>query len=258
MNKIYFRSIIAFWLGLGLLSCQGTLVPTARLAPETGIKVNASLPAHPQTEALIAPYRQQLQAQMTEVLGYSAQELRKIDNRESALGNFVADVQMAQVLPLYPKPIDLSLMTTGGLRATIPQGPVTLNHVFELSPFENQLVVVTLPGTTLQKLFAYGARSKDLIFNNATFTIKNNQPLNIRINHQPLDVNRLYRVVMSDYLANGGDNLTFLKEATSVEPTGILVREALIRHIRQLTAQNKKIEARIDGRMIIQEPDQKM
>jgi 2',3'-cyclic-nucleotide 2'-phosphodiesterase (5'-nucleotidase family) len=244
--------IYSLCFSLLLLSCQRTLVPTAQLPPDTDIKVDASVPANPQTEALIAPYRQQLDQRMNEVLGYSAQELRKVDGGESALGNFVVEVQMAQVLPLYKKPIDLSLMTTGGLRATIPKGPVTLSNIFELSPFENQLVVLTLPGTTLQKLFEHGARSKDLVLKGATFTIKDNKPENIKINGKPLEPGRNYTVVMSDYLANGGDDLFFLKEAVKVEPAGILVREAIIKHIRELTAQNKPIEARVDGRMKVQ------
>lgn len=241
--------IYSIWFSLFLISCQSALVPTAQLPSETDIKVDASVPVNSQTEALIAPYRQKLESQMNEVLGYSAQELQKVSSGESALGNFVADVQMAQVLPLYQKPIDLSLMTTGGLRATIPKGPVTLSNIFELSPFENELVVLTLPGTTLQKLFEHGAQSKNLILKNATFTIKNNKPLNIRVNGKPLDPAKSYTVVMSDYLANGGDDLFLLKEATKVEPTGILVRDALIKHVRQLTAQNKPIEAHVDGRI---------
>ncbi|KAA5539792.1 5'-nucleotidase C-terminal domain-containing protein [Adhaeribacter rhizoryzae] len=241
----------SFWFSLFLVACQPALVPTAQLPPETDIKVDASVPVNPEIETLIAPYRQKLESQMNEVLGYSAQELRKANNGESALGNFVADVQMAQVLPLYQKPIDLSLMTTGGLRATIPKGPVTLSNIFELSPFENELVVLTLPGTTLQKLFVHGAQSKNLVLKNATFTIKNDKPLNIKINGKPLDPAKSYTIVVSDYLANGGDDLFLLKEATKVEPTGLLVRDALIKHIRQLTAQNKPIEARVDGRIKI-------
>ena len=253
MGFIRHRQVIySFCFSLLLLSCQRTLVPTAQLPPDTDIKVDASIPANPQTEALIAPYRQQLDKRMNEVLGYSAQELQKVSNGESALGNFVADVQMAQVLPLYQNPIDISLMTTGGIRATLPKGPITLSNIFELSPFENQLVVVTVPGTTLQKLFEHGARSKDLIMKNVTFAIRENKPYNIKINGKPLDTGRNYTLVMSDYLAYGGDDLSFLKEAVKVEPAGILVREALIKHIRELAAQNKPIEARVDGRMKVQ------
>ena len=43
---------------------------------------------------------------------------------------------------------------------------------------------------------------------------KNTLAINkIEINNQPLDENRIYYVGTSDYLANGGDNMTFFKES---------------------------------------------
>ena len=231
------------------LACQRPLAPTVQLPPDTDIKVDASIPANPQTEALIGPYRQQLAQRMNEVLGQTTQELRKVDGRESALGNFVADVQLAQALPLYKKPIDMSLTTTGGIRATLPAGNITLSNLFELSPFENQLVVATLPGAIMQKLFEYGASQKNLVISNASFTIKDNKPGNIIVAGKPFSPQQSYKVVLSDYLVNGGDDLFFLKEATAVEPVGILVREALIKHIRELTAQHKVIESRVENRI---------
>jgi len=246
----YYLQIASVTILLG--SCQKAWYPVAQLPAETDIKVSEALPQETTAEATIRPYRQQMAKQMNEVLGTSAQELPKVGVGETALGNFVAQVQLTQSLPLYKKNIDMSLMTTGGLRAGIPQGPVTLSHIFELSPFENQLVILTLPGSTVQKLFNEAARTRELIIQNATFTIKDAQPTQILINGKALDTGKTYKVVMSDYLANGGDDLSFLSEATAVEPVGILVREALIRHIQELTARGKPIEARVDGRMKIQ------
>ena len=245
----WFYSIV---FSFSFAACQRPLLPTAALPPDTDIKLDAAIPADSTSEALILPYRQQMAQQMNAVLGVSAQELLRVGAGESALGNFVAEVQMVEALPLYKKPIDMSLMTTGGLRANIPQGPVTLSHIFELLPFENQLVVVTLPGTAVQKMFDQAARNQELIIQNATFTIKEAKPVNILINRQPLAPQKKYKIVMSDYLANGGDDLSFMKEATAVEPVGLMAREALIKHIRELTAQEKPIKAHVDGRMKVQ------
>jgi 2',3'-cyclic-nucleotide 2'-phosphodiesterase (5'-nucleotidase family) len=246
----YYLQMASVTILLG--SCQKAWYPVAQLPAETDIKLSATLPPETTAEVTITPYRQKMARQMNEVLGTSAQELPKVGVGETALGNFVTQVQLAQSLPLYKKDIDMSLMTTGGLRAGIPQGPVTLSHIFELSPFENQLVILTLTGPTVQKLFNEAARTRELIIQNATFTIKDAKPTQILINGKPLDSGKTYKVVMSDYLANGGDDLSFLSEATAVEPVGILVREALIKHIRELNASGKSIEARIDGRMKVQ------
>ncbi len=48
-----------------------------------------------------------------------------------------------------------------------------------------------------------------------TFTVDaNNQPQNIRVKNQPLILTKTYYVVTSDYLSNGGDNMTFFKDGT--------------------------------------------
>ncbi|MDQ4141059.1 MAG: 5'-nucleotidase C-terminal domain-containing protein, partial [Bacteroidota bacterium] len=197
---------------------------------------------------LILPYRQKVEQRMNEVIGTAPMEL-KADLVESPLGNFVADLQRSQAATLLGRPIDMGLMTRGGLRYIIPYGKITVGNVFELMPFENELLVLTLPGSTVEKLFQFGAKNKILSVSNASFTVQNGQATNILVGGQPLDTQKTYTLAVSDYLANGGDNLGFLKEAIKTEKAGILVRDAIIQKIKQLTAQGKQVEAQIEGRV---------
>ncbi len=238
----------SFLIVILLFSCQRTWQPRGQLQPTSKVPVGISIPADAATEALIAPYRQQVAQRMSEVIGTAPEEL-KTGFGESPLGNFVADLQREQATKLLGKPIDLALMTKDGLRYVIPKGNITVGDVFEMMPFENQLLVLTLPGTTVQKLFRFGAEQKILALSNATYTIRNNQAVDIRIGGQPFDAQKKYTLAVSDYLANGGDNLSFLKEATQTEKVGILLRDAILNHIRQLTAQSKPVTARVEGRV---------
>jgi 2',3'-cyclic-nucleotide 2'-phosphodiesterase (5'-nucleotidase family) len=79
--------------------------------------------------------------------------------------------------------------------------------------------------------------------------VQNGQASNILIGGQPFNPQKKYTLAVSDYLANGGDNLSFLKEAIQTENAGILLRDAIINHIRQLTSQGKPVEARVEGRV---------
>jgi 2',3'-cyclic-nucleotide 2'-phosphodiesterase (5'-nucleotidase family) len=241
----YFKSLALVFL---LVSCQRTWQPAAQLRPEARVPVNASVAADVATEAAIVPYRQQVEQRMKEVIGQAPVEL-KADVIESSLGNFVADLQRSQAAALLGRPIDMGLMTRGGLRYIIPQGNITVGDVFELMPFENELLVLTLSGATVEKLFQFGASKKILALSNASFTIQNDQPGNIMIGGKPFDKQQTYTLAISDYLANGGDNLFFLKEAIKTEKAGILLRDAIIKHIQQLTAQGKPVEARVEGRV---------
>jgi 2',3'-cyclic-nucleotide 2'-phosphodiesterase (5'-nucleotidase family) len=240
-------SLAFSWL---LLSCQATLYPTARLGANTDIQLHPAMSADPQAETLIEPYRQQVAQKMNEVIGRAPAELNgRTGKVETNLGNFVADLQQQQAASLTGKPVDMGVITRGGLRASIPRGDIKVGDIFEVMPFENELLVLTLPGATVEQMFRYAAERKTLSVSNATYTIQNNQPEHILIGGRPLDPQRTYTIAISDYLANGGDDMTFLKQALRTEKAGILLRDAIIKQIRQFTAQNKPVEAAIEGRV---------
>ncbi|WP_071781174.1 5'-nucleotidase C-terminal domain-containing protein [Adhaeribacter aquaticus] len=231
-----------------LFSCQKGLYPEATLATETAVLVDAKVAPDAKAENVIAPYRQQVEERMNEVIGIAPMELSS-DTVESTLGNFVADLQREQASAAIGQPVDLGLMTQGGLRNSLPKGNIKVGNVFEVMPFENKVLVLTLPGTSVQKLFEFGAQRRVLSVSNATFSIKNKKPVNILIGGKPLDMQRTYTMAVSDYLANGGDNLIMLRDATKVTETGILLREAILKKIKDLTAQQKPVEAKLEGRV---------
>ncbi len=245
-----FLNIRLLLLLLALQACQQRVwQPEAQLL-RTNLPVDKASSGNGAAETTIAPYRVQVTSKMSEVIGTAPAELHKAEY-QSALGNFVVDLQLAQSQPLYGKPIDLSLVTNGGLRVPIPAGEVTVGTVFELMPFENELVVLTLDGATAKELFDFAAKTRIAPIANATYTVQNGQATDIRIGGQPLDAGKTYTLVTSDYLAGGGDNLALLRKAEKVEKVGLLMRDAIIRHIRGLTAKGYEITADVTPRVTI-------
>ncbi len=205
------------------------------------------------TEAAIAPYREQLQAEMEEVLAYSEQPMRR-DSPEGLLNNFVADLVLDIARELYTpeddKPIDFCLLNYGGLRTSIPEGPVTRGRIFELMPFENEIVVITLSPEKTMKLFQYLAESEvGMPVSGITLGIKDNQPENIQIQGESFDPDRSYKVVTSDYLAGGGDRMDFFLQPQKSELIGLKIREAIIMHLKKQHEKGKKITSQLDGRI---------
>ncbi|SES95949.1 5'-nucleotidase C-terminal domain-containing protein [Hymenobacter actinosclerus] len=246
------RSSIA---ALGLLAavaltpaCQRAVYqPQARLAPVTAQPVGKSIPDDARATATIVPYREKVVSQMMTVLGNAPVALTK-NSGESLLSNFVADLQRTEASKALGRPIPLGVMTNGGLRAPIPAGPVTVGTVFELMPFENQLVVLDAPGPVVQQLFDYAARTK-MAVSGATFTVTpEGKPSAILIGGQPFDASRNYPIAISDYLAGGGDAMAFFKPLKP-EGTGVLLRNAIMDYIKQQTAQGKPVQAAIEGRV---------
>jgi len=241
--------------GLSLFAvpaCQrAPLQATARLPVTTSQPVAAALGADAAAEAYIRPFHDQVISQMSAVLGTAPVALTK-NPGENPLVNFVADLQRtAASRALGGAPVPLGVMTSGGMRASLPAGPITLGNVFELMPFENELLVLDAPGPVVAQLFDYAAKVR-MAVSGATFTIgPDGRAQDVRISGQPLDPAQTYPIAISDYLAGGGDNLSFLKPVPA-RRTGLLLRTAIADHIRALTKAGQPVEAKIEGRIRLQ------
>ncbi|ALI98135.1 5'-nucleotidase C-terminal domain-containing protein [Rufibacter tibetensis] len=242
---------VSFSVALALLlaGCQKELTPTASLSAPTDIPVNTQISPDPTVEGTITPYRTRVDKTMNEVIGQAPVAIER-GGVESPLGNFVADLCRTQTMAVYGKTIDMGGMTSGGLRNPIDQGPITVGDVFELMPFENEMLVLTLSGETVKEMFDFAARTKILTIANSSYTLRNGQAEAITIGGKPFDPSKTYTLAISDYLANGGDNMGFLKKALKIEQTGLLARDAIMKEIKQRTAQGKPVLAEKDGRVI--------
>ncbi|GAA4362356.1 hypothetical protein GCM10023185_30200 [Hymenobacter saemangeumensis] len=247
-----FRQIPALALSALLLlgACQrGSYVPSAKFAPSTSQNVGKAQPEDPAVAALIVPYREKVTSQMREVLGTAPLPLAKTPG-ENPLANFVSDLQRSSASQALGERVDLGVMSNGGLRTALPAGPITMGSVFELMPFENELVVLDASGDVVQQLFEYAARIK-MGVSGATYAVgTDGKPRDIRIGGQVFNPSqdRMWTIAISDYLAGGGDNMVFFK-SIKPRPTSLLLRNAIADHIRQLTKEGKQVEARIDGRV---------
>jgi 2',3'-cyclic-nucleotide 2'-phosphodiesterase (5'-nucleotidase family) len=249
MKRPYLKYISGLALALSLVACQRPLQPSAD-GSGADIAVDHTITADPAVETLVAPYREEVTVKMSEVVGSAPVALNKGDY-ESPLGNFVVDLQLAQSEPIYGKPIDLSLTTNGGLRVPLPAGDITTGHIFELMPFENEMVVLSLSGEAVKQLFDLAAEHKYAVIGNATYTVANGKAQDIKIKGQPFDPGKTYTLLTSDYLAGGGDKLDMLKNPIKYEKLGLLLRDAIHQHIQQLTAAGKQVTAPAGKRVTV-------
>ncbi|MEJ7661219.1 MAG: 5'-nucleotidase [Hymenobacter sp.] len=128
-----------------------------------------------------------MEREMQQVIGTAPMALGK-NPGENPIVNFVADLQRTAASAYFKgEPIALGVMSNGGMRNALPAGPITLGNVFELMPFENELVVLDAPGPVVQQLFDYAAPIH-MAISGATYTVgPDNKPQAIRIGGQPLD-----------------------------------------------------------------------
>lgn len=197
---------------------------------------------------MIQPYKDSLDKSMNSVIGFSSNVMTK-DFPEGLLGNFVADLMLQSTNKQYNIKADFSLVNNGGLRANLPRGNITLRNIYELMPFDNEAVLLELKGSTVFKLLKSIAEGNEMAVSGLRMTIRNTDIITCDIDGKKIDSSKTYSLVTSDYLALGGSDLFFLKEALSTEKLNITVRDMIICYIKIKTRDKQDIEAKKDGRI---------
>ena len=208
--------------------------------------------ANPEMLSLVQFYKTKLDAEMNEVIGKADQALTKAGT-QSVLANFTADAMHEYATGLWG-PVDFAVINNGGLRTTLNQGAVTTGNLYEIYAFENELVLLELPGKAVKQLFdAFAQKKMEGFSKNLRLTLKNQSVESITIGGKPLDEAAIYRVVTVDYLAEGNDGMEAFRQATNYTDSNITLRDAMIEYIKKLTAENKTIHAQPDDRIEIKE-----
>lgn len=182
---------------------------------------------------IIEPYKIELEDEMSEILGVTAYELPK-GKPECLLSNFLADSILEECKKVSEDTIDFCVLNYGGLRLPgLPEGNISKRLIYELLPFDNYMSVLELDKATLQEFFDHIAAkggwpvSKEVAFKLDTVLLKAS---NITINGQKIDRKDTYKVVMPDYIANGGDQCSMLKPVAKNNLT-LLLREAMLNYL---------------------------
>jgi len=156
--------------------------------------------------------------------------------KESALGNFIADVQLAGTKDPGRGGAQIAFMNPGGLRADLrydPDGVVTYAEAFSVQPFANDVVTKTYTGAQIKQVLEEqwqpeGASrpllwlgvSKGFFYTYDPEAPKGSRITSMSLNGTPIDPNGTYRVTVNSFLAAGGDNFFTLAQGTDVVTTG--------------------------------------
>jgi 2',3'-cyclic-nucleotide 2'-phosphodiesterase (5'-nucleotidase family) len=185
-----------------------------------------------------------------EVIGYTPVTISRSGDAESPLGNLVTD-SWRDVLQA-----DLALTNTGGLRDDIPPGDITLQEIFNVLPFSNSLVLMLVRGDFFRDLLERKISSERIGFaiSGARLAIDLSQTdgrqlQEITIGGQPLQPDRIYKLVTTEYLREGNsrfDSLAVIQD-DQVSYSGALDREALAQYLSRMPTE--QLAELIDGRI---------
>jgi len=188
----------------------------------------------PEQTALISSYDKVAAPIANRPAGSITETLSRAPNDagESALGDIVADAQLAATRADKDGGAVIAFTNPGGVRTDIPKkadGTVSYADVFSSQPFRNQLVTLTLTGAqiknALEQQWLDPKRPRILqVSKGFSYAWDNARPYGERVladrmslNGEPIDPARGYRVTVNNYLAVGGDGFTVLQEGSGQE-----------------------------------------
>jgi 2',3'-cyclic-nucleotide 2'-phosphodiesterase (5'-nucleotidase family) len=197
---------------------------------------------------LMKPFREELSKIVDRPIGTSAQFM-EAKAPESLLSNFLADQLLLKAAEYVPEGVDLAIINLGGIRAPLPAGPLTVGDIYRIMPFENEVVVLELKATDILAVLTKIAMDGGEGLSNVRILVEGGQLKSLMIAGKPFDETRTYRLATMDYLADGNSGMTPLKNAVKRIDTHVKMRDAYISRIEQITAQGKKVESALDGRL---------
>lgn len=217
-------------------------------------ELTADWDVSPDNEAaqVLAPYRQAVDSVMSPVLGESDVQLWP-GRPESPLSNFVADV-LLDASARVGKRADIGLCNIGGLRSSLPKGPVTYGDVLAACPFDSKMVILTLRGNVLIRLMEQiaSAGGEGVSRGVQIGITSDHRYINAMFQGQQINPQGIYVIATLDFLAEGNDGMTALREHILKRPTPFVVRELVAEAIMRAQAEGRKVTAKIEGRVAIQ------
>jgi 5'-nucleotidase len=146
---------------------------------------------------------------------------------ESVMGALIADAMLEAANKAEPG-VQIAFMNPGGIRSDLvlrENGAVTFGDIFAIQPFGNDLVVMTLTGSEIERVLRemYQPSGNNILQVSTGFTFTWRQatgqpieiiPGSVKLNGQPLVPGQPYRIVTNNFLAGGGDSFAGFKVGT--------------------------------------------
>ena len=213
---------------------------------------------------VINPYLDRVAAKRNQKLGVTTSApFTRTSLRESQLGNFITDSLRDWA------GADIAFMNSGGIRANLRAGDLVYSDIFEVSPFDNYPAVVMMTGQQItDALIATTGGDRGILqVSGLKYVIdeardadkpagERNRLVSVVLeNGQPLVLDKLYKVVMPDFLVQGGDAMAGPMKSVPRERIQVFqdrpLREVVIESLQK---RGGPYSPKIEGRITIVNP----
>ena len=197
---------------------------------------------------LIAPYKEKLDDRMNQKISHTMIELNRMGDN-SNLGALLSDYLLEgandwAVKNKMPK-VDAAILNIGGIRNNISEGDILVRNIFEVMPFENEMVIVKMKGEDIQGIFDYYEKhQKNNPVAQLNIIVKDGKLVEGLINGEHPQIGKTYYIATSDYLAMGGDSMYFFEKGETIK-TDVILRNLFLEYFRK----NPEVKVKNDIRL---------
>jgi len=226
------------------------------------IPVTATIQDDAEIQKVIAPLAAEIKATFDLPLVQAPKGLfRGRRGEENLLGYWVADVMKQAAQNVVGSPVRFAITNAGGLRSNLRPGLLKVADIFEMMPFENELMVIELTGAEVIEVVKEGivrrggepcSGVKAVVQGTpeaATYTLTWEDG-------SPIDPTAIVKVATSDYLYGGGDSIPTLKKGRKPFTTGLTLRQILLDQCAAMVREKKELLPPELGRYTIPVPIQ--
>ncbi|CAG9620803.1 5'-nucleotidase C-terminal domain-containing protein [Sutcliffiella rhizosphaerae] len=208
----------------------------------------------PVVQAKVDAYNAEMDELLGEVIGTTQTGLNRSGNTDTQLGNFWTDAIR------HHTGADIALTNSGGIRANIAAGDITVNDIYTIEPFANEIMKIEMTGAAIKNVIEYsytrdGRNRIDLQTAGLHYKIITNNTgrylgSELIVNGVPINNDQTYVVAVGDYIGTGGSGYNF--EGTVLEALSGTMTEAMINFAKHLTEQGQVINYSANQRISIE------
>ena len=200
--------------------------------------------------SIIEDYAAEVKEKMDVKLGYAPSYINR-GTPESALGNLTADGLIWIAQNLHDTKADVAIYNSGGVRANISKGNVTVGDVYAVYPFDNILSLITIKGSKLKELLKKVPGS--LYVNKEVKIVKAGSSIStMTLNGKAIQDSQNYTVATIDYISDNDGYTSIFNGYVSREDSVDMIRDEFVEYFKYLANQNGgNITASKDGRVTV-------
>ena len=219
--------------------------------------INESVAEDPAILKTIEPAKKEILAGFGKVIATSPNGVfRGRGGDENLLGYWIADCMRTRASAAVGAPVKFAFTNGGGIRGNIKAGDVKVGDIFEVMPFENEMMVVELTGAEVAAVMREsfrrrGGEPSSGIKAGLSGTLEKPEFTITWEDGTAIAPDEMVKVATSDYLYGGGDSYPTLKRGRRPYTTGLTIRQILLDTCQELGKAGKPLLPPAGGRYAI-------